>query len=74
MFHRLLTLDFAILSDIEVFFMLTAAKGDDRSNVVQAPTVTMFNGQSASIVDATTRPFVTSVIQLSVSLPQDKNL
>jgi len=53
---------FAILSDIEVFFLLQAAKGDTRSNVSQAPVVTMFNGQSANIFDGSTRPFVTSVI------------
>ena len=53
---------FAILSDIEVFFLVQAAKGDVRSNVTQAPTVTMFNGQSASITDGTQQPFVTSVI------------
>ena len=53
---------FAILSDIEVFFLLQAAKGNSRSNVMQAPTVTMFNGQSASISDGQSRPFVTGVI------------
>jgi general secretion pathway protein D len=36
---------FAILSDIEVFFLLQAAQGDDRTNVLQAPKVTLFNGQ-----------------------------
>ena len=53
---------FAILSDIEVFFLIQASKGDTRSNIMQAPTVTMFNGQSASVSDGATRPFVTSVI------------
>ncbi len=53
---------FAILSDIEVFFLIQAAKGDQRSNILNAPTVTMFNGQSASVIDASLRPFVTSVI------------
>ncbi|MEM7455275.1 MAG: hypothetical protein AAF456_13070 [Planctomycetota bacterium] len=52
---------FAILSDIEVYFLLEAAKGDTRSNIMQAPTVTMFNGQSASVNDGFQRPFVTSV-------------
>lgn len=52
---------FAILSDIEVFFLVQATKGNERSNVMQAPTVTMFNGQSASISDGSQRPFVTSV-------------
>jgi general secretion pathway protein D len=53
---------FAILSDIEVFFLIQAAKGDQRTNITQAPTVTMFNGQSASVTDGAQRPFVTSVV------------
>ena len=53
---------FAILSDIEVFFLLQAAKGNERSNATIAPVVTMFNGQSASVSDGSQRPFVTSVI------------
>ncbi len=53
---------FAILSDIEVFFLLQAAEGDNRTNVLQAPKVTLFNGQTASVSDTSQRPFVTSVI------------
>src|SRR5262249_793600 len=53
---------FAILSDIEVFFLVQAAQGDNRSNILQAPKVTMFNGQTAFVSDTTQRPFVTSVI------------
>ncbi len=53
---------FAILSDIEVFFLLQAAQGDSRTNVLQAPKVTLFNGQQAFVSDTTQRPFVTSVI------------
>ena len=53
---------FAILSDIEVFFLIQASKGDTRTNVMQAPTVTLLNGQAASVQDVTQRPFVTSVI------------
>lgn len=53
---------FAILSDIEAFFVITAASGDSRTNVLQAPKVTMFNGQSASVLDQSQRPFVTSII------------
>lgn len=56
------TIGFAILSDIEVFFLLSAAKGNVRTNITQAPTVTMFNGQSANINDTQQRPFVTSVV------------
>ena len=56
------TFGFAILSDIEVFFLLEAAQGDTRSNVLQAPKVTLFNGQQAFVSDTSQRPFVTSVI------------
>ncbi len=53
---------FAILSDIEVFFLIQASKGDQRTNVMQAPTVTMINGQTATVFDGSFRPFVTSLI------------
>lgn len=53
---------FAILSDIEMFFFLTAAQGDTRTSVLQAPRVTMFDGQQASINDVVQRPFVVSLI------------
>ena len=53
---------FAILSDIEVFFILQASEGDDRSNVMQAPKVTLFNGQNAFVSDQSQTPFVTSII------------
>jgi general secretion pathway protein D len=55
------TIGFAILSDIEAFFFLQAAQGDSRNNVLQAPKVTLFDGQIASIQDTTQRPFVTSI-------------
>ena len=55
------TIGFAILSDIEAFFFLQAAQSDNRSNVVQAPKVTMFDGQFATINDVSQRPFVTSI-------------
>jgi general secretion pathway protein D len=53
---------FAILSDIEVFFLLQAAQGDRRTNVLQAPKVTLFDGQSASVADQSNRPFVVGII------------
>ena len=52
---------FAILSDIEAFFFLEAAQGDSRSNVMQAPKVTMFDGQIANVQDTTQRPFVMGI-------------
>ncbi|HVU88390.1 MAG TPA: hypothetical protein VHD36_13805 [Pirellulales bacterium] len=56
------TLGFAILSDIEAFFFIEASQGDRRSNVLQAPKVTLFNGQLASVFDQSQSPFVISVI------------
>ncbi len=55
-------LGFAILSDIEAFFFINAAQGDRRSNVMQAPKVTLFNGQLASVFDQSSSPFVISVV------------
>ena len=52
----------AILSDHEAFFLLSAAQGDRRSNVMQAPKVTLFNGQLAYVSDTSQSPFVISVI------------
>jgi len=56
------SLGFAILSDIEAYFFINAAQGDKRSNVLQAPKVTLFNGQQAYVSDTSQSPFVISVI------------
>ena len=56
------TVGFAILSEIEAFFFIEASQGDRRSNVLQAPKVTLFNGQSAIVSDTSQTPFVISVI------------
>jgi general secretion pathway protein D len=53
---------FAILSDIEAYFFINAVQSDQRSNVLQAPKVTMFNGQQAFVSDTQQTPFVISVI------------
>ena len=50
----------AILSDLELFFFLQAVQGNARTNVLNAPKVTMFDGQTASINDTAQRPFVIS--------------
>lgn len=55
-------LGFAILSDLEAFFFINAAEGDRRTNVLQAPKVTLFNGQQAFVADISQSPFVISVI------------
>jgi general secretion pathway protein D len=56
------TFGFAILSDIEAFFLIEAAQGDSRTNVLNAPKVTLFNGQQAFVADAVSQPFVIGVI------------
>lgn len=56
------SMGFAILSDIEAYFFINAAQGDRRSNVLQAPKVTLFNGQQAFVSDTSQSPFVISVI------------
>ena len=52
----------AILTDIEAFFFIQAAQTDERSNVMFAPKVTLFNGQVASVSSFVARPFVTSLV------------
>ena len=55
------TLGLAFLSDVEVYFFLTAAQGDTRANVLQAPKVTTFNGASATIVNAQLQWYVSTL-------------
>ncbi len=47
--------------DIGFSLGLVAGKGNTRSIVSTSPSVTMFNGQSASIFSGEARPFVTSI-------------
>jgi type II secretory pathway component GspD/PulD (secretin)/tetratricopeptide (TPR) repeat protein len=44
-----LSLGLAFLSDIQVFMFMEAAQGDRRTNIMQAPKITVFNGQTAFI-------------------------
>ncbi|MFN9374461.1 MAG: hypothetical protein ACK6D3_21450, partial [Planctomycetaceae bacterium] len=53
-----LSVGLAVLSDIETFFLINAAQGDRRSNLLFAPKVTLFNGQIAQVSDQTQRPYV----------------
>jgi general secretion pathway protein D len=55
-------LGFAILSDLEAYFFMSAVQNDSRTNVLQAPKVTLFNGQQAFVSDTAQTPFVISVI------------
>ncbi len=56
------TVGFAILSDIEAYFFINAAQGDTRTNILQAPKVTLFNGQQAFVSDTAQTPFVMGAV------------
>lgn len=52
------TFGLAFLSDLEVYFFMRAVQGDTRSNLVQAPKVTTFNGAPASVFSTTQQNYV----------------
>ncbi len=56
-----LSLGLAFLSDIQVYMFMEAAQGDRRTNVMQAPKLTLFNGQTATINVNDQQFFVTNV-------------
>lgn len=53
------TMGLAFLSDIQVFLFLEAVQGDVRNNIMQAPKLTLFNGQTANLSVGENRLFVT---------------
>ncbi len=55
------TFGIAFLSDLEVYLFITAVQGDTRSNIVQAPKVTSFNGAQASVFNFTSRNYVATL-------------
>jgi type II secretory pathway component GspD/PulD (secretin) len=56
-----LQLGLAFLSDIQVAMFMEAAQGDRRTNIMQAPKITVFNGSTASISVNTSQFFLTSI-------------
>jgi len=58
------SLGMAFLSDLEVYFFLTAAQGDTRNNILQAPKVTTFNGAAATITNGDLQYYVQSLIPI----------
>lgn len=56
-----LTMGLAFLSDIQVFLFLEAAQGDTRTNVMQAPKLTLYNGQTSTINVTNSQNLVTGV-------------
>jgi type II secretory pathway component GspD/PulD (secretin) len=61
-----ISLGLAFLSDIEVFMFMEASQGDQRSNVMQAPKLSLFNGQVSTITIADTQFFVLGMTVVQV--------
>jgi type II secretory pathway component GspD/PulD (secretin) len=59
-----LSFGFAYLSDIEVFLFMEAAQGDTRANVMQAPKITLFSGQTANLTVQDIQFLVTGALPL----------
>jgi Flp pilus assembly secretin CpaC len=57
----------AFLNDIQVFMFMEAAQGDRRVNVMQAPKITLFNGQTANLAVQDTQFVVSNVSVYSVN-------
>ncbi len=55
------TFGISFLSDLEMYLFLTAAQGDARNNIVQAPKVTTFNGAQASIINQQQQNYIQSL-------------
>jgi type II secretory pathway component GspD/PulD (secretin) len=62
-----ISLGLAFLNDIQVFTFMEIAQGDQRSNIMQAPKVTLFNGQTASLSVTSQQFYVTNVQVVSVN-------
>jgi type II secretory pathway component GspD/PulD (secretin) len=56
-----LSMGLAFLSDIQVFMFMEAAQGDQRTNVMSAPKLTLFNGQTSVLTVTDMQFFVTNV-------------
>ncbi|MBV9125712.1 MAG: hypothetical protein JO112_20375, partial [Planctomycetes bacterium] len=56
-----ISLGLAFLSDIQVFMFMEAAQADRRTNVMQAPKITLFNGQTSTLSITDNQFFVTNV-------------
>ncbi|MFL5243983.1 MAG: type II secretion system protein GspD [Gemmataceae bacterium] len=73
-----ISMGLAFLSDVQVFLFMEAAQGDQRTNVMQAPKLTLFNGQTATLQVSDQQFFVTNVnIQAAngqlTFIPQNQN-
>ena len=67
-----LSLGLAFLSDIQVYLFMQAAQGDVRTNVMQAPKLTLYNGQTATLQALDSQFFVSQVaIQIAPERQSD---
>jgi type II secretory pathway component GspD/PulD (secretin) len=65
-----ISLGLAFLSDIQVFMFMEAAQGDQRTNVMQAPKLTLFNGQTSTLTASDEQFFSTGAsVQISNGQP-----
>jgi len=62
-----LSLGLAFLSDIQVSMFMEAVQGDRRSNTMQAPKLTVFNGQTANINVGDDLYFLTQINVIQVN-------
>lgn len=62
-----ISLGLAFLNDIQVYTFMEMAQGDQRSNIMNAPKVTLFNGQTANLSVNQVEFFVTNVSVFSVN-------
>ncbi|MFM7317665.1 MAG: type II secretory pathway, component PulD [bacterium] len=58
------TFGIAFLSDLEMYLFVNAAQTDKRSNIVQSPKVTTFNGSAAFIQSTQNIPYVANYIPI----------
>lgn len=62
-----LQLGLAFLSDIQVFMFLEAVQGDRRAHIMQAPKITVYNGQTATITGTMVRPEIMGMVPNQMS-------
>jgi type II secretory pathway component GspD/PulD (secretin) len=62
-----LSMGLAFLNEIQVFMFMEAAQGDRRTNIMFAPKLTLFNGQTSTIQIQDFQFFVTAVTVTSVN-------
>jgi type II secretory pathway component GspD/PulD (secretin) len=61
-----ISLGLAFLNDIQVYMFMEAAQGNQRVNIMQAPKVTLFNGQTATVFVGDVAYFTTGLAVFNV--------